>query len=251
MSWTHGYREYLPAADLRQRVDCFWVANAPRESPPGDTKCVLPDGCADFLFDLQALAAKAAGSRCIGAMTRPLAAASRAGQRLFGIRFRPGGLRDLLPLPMKELRNEHADLQDLSIDSDHLVDRLLEAGDEPSMCSLAQDWLRGMNSPPGDALIRVAVQRVESATGELSIGELAAELGVSRQHLARRFSDQVGLSPKELQRILRMQSSLDLLRREARPSLAEIAMLSGYCDQAHMNLEFRVLTGSSPGEMSG
>ncbi|MHC5065601.1 MAG: DUF6597 domain-containing transcriptional factor [Planctomycetota bacterium] len=249
MSWTVGYREYLPAPDLRDRLDCFWVANLASAGPEEESKRVLPDGCADFLFDLQALASGKGGSRCVGSMTRPLDAQTAPGQRLFGLRFRPGGMRGLLSTPMKELRNELVDLRDLGLEASRFIDQLLDAGDEARMLRAAQGWLRAMGAPARDPLIEAAVARIEATHGAVGVCKLAEHLGVSRQHLARRFADQVGLSPKELQRILRMQKSLSMLRESEQPVIAEIALASGYCDQAHMNLEYRALTGSSPGQL--
>ena len=98
-----------------------------------------------------------------------------------------------------------------------------------------------------DLAVQGAIALLEEAHGGLRVGELASRIGVSRQHLARRFRVQVGVSPKVLARVLRLQ---DLLRRasgETRPDWAQLALAAGYCDQAHLIDEFKALTGATPG----
>ena len=49
-----------------------------------------------------------------------------------------------------------------------------------------------------------AVRRIIEAGGSLGITRLAPSLGVSRQHLARRFAQLVGVSPKVFARVVRL-----------------------------------------------
>lgn len=48
-------------------------------------------------------------------------------------------------------------------------------------------------------------------------------------------------------RVLRFEASQDLLRAPTPPSLAEVAAVCGYADQAHLTREWRVLAGTTPG----
>ena len=85
-----------------------------------------------------------------------------------------------------------------------------------------------------------------------SIEELSCDLGWSRQHLARRFRAEVGVGPKQLARVARLQRAVDHLQRvpdraHAAPlSLAGAAADLGYFDQAHMARDFRELAGLAP-----
>ncbi|MFD8993518.1 helix-turn-helix domain-containing protein [Streptomyces abikoensis] len=71
-------------------------------------------------------------------------------------------------------------------------------------------------------------------------------MGWSRQHLNVRFSQEVGLSPKTLTRIARLQRAMALMRSTRPPSLADAAAMCGYTDQSHLNRDFRLLTGCTP-----
>jgi AraC-like DNA-binding protein len=57
----------------------------------------------------------------------------------------------------------------------------------------------------------------------------------------------VGVGPKQLARVARMQRSVDHLQRDVeRETLAGAAAELGYFDQAHMARDFRELAGLAP-----
>lgn len=90
-----------------------------------------------------------------------------------------------------------------------------------------------------------AVERITARGGRIDVARLAASLGVTRQHLARRFAAHVGVPPKTFCRVARLWS---VLRSTAvgRVSWAALAADLGYSDQSHLVAEFRSLTGVTP-----
>ena len=83
--------------------------------------------------------------------------------------------------------------------------------------------------------------------GTASISALAATVGWTRQHLARRFGDEFGLSPKLAARVVRFERARRMI--QATPSfvtIAQIAATCGYYDHAHLNRDFAELAGCSP-----
>jgi AraC-like DNA-binding protein len=104
--------------------------------------------------------------------------------------------------------------------------------------------------------VRAAVQRILGARGNLRIGGLALELGISRQQLAKQFAVHVGVTPKMLARVMRTQAALARAdaARAAFPreiDWSAIAYDLGYYDQPHFIDDFKALTGSTPGEWVG
>ncbi len=86
--------------------------------------------------------------------------------------------------------------------------------------------------------------------GKELIPWLADELALSERTLRRRFGEAFGYGPKTLDRILRFQRFLTLLRGTGHRSLAELAAAAGYADQAHLTRESRRLAGGTPGEIA-
>jgi AraC-like DNA-binding protein len=60
------------------------------------------------------------------------------------------------------------------------------------------------------------------------------------------FAADVGLTPKVFSRVLRFQRVLALIRRDRQIDWADVAVASGYYDQAHFIHDFRAFSGMSP-----
>ena len=67
----------------------------------GQPHRVVPDGCMDFIFDLD----DPRGAIVVGAMQRAKVVQLRAGARVFGVRFRPGAGALYVDAPARELRD--------------------------------------------------------------------------------------------------------------------------------------------------
>ena len=69
-------------------------------------------------------------------------------------------------------------------------------------------------------------------------------------HFARRFADEFGLSPKLAARVVRFDYARRMLQRTpALVSIAQVAAVCGYYDQAHMTRDFVELAGCPPGRL--
>ena len=82
--------------------------------------------------------------------------------------------------------------------------------------------------------------------GNVSTRDLARECSLSVGHFARAFRCSTGLSPHQwlLQRRI---DKANALLRDARLSLAEIALACGFADQSHFTKAYTRLRGISPG----
>jgi AraC-like DNA-binding protein len=78
-----------------------------------------------------------------------------------------------------------------------------------------------------------------------SVEALARTVGWTRQHLARVLRQRVGLAPKQLARVARLQRATLHLQGRQR-TLADAAAALGYFDEAHMARDFRQLAGVTP-----
>jgi AraC family transcriptional regulator len=85
----------------------------------------------------------------------------------------------------------------------------------------------------------------ESAQGNLTIQEVANEVGVHPSHLAKAFRKFVGQSPGEFARKVRLEKACRDLHNTAKP-LKLIARESGFADQAHFSRMFKRAFGYVP-----
>jgi AraC-like DNA-binding protein len=160
----------------------------------------------------------------------------------------------LLGRPLGELGNAIVGLDDLLGRSARgLVEALGEAPDWAGRFALldralAEHLDRGPRAAPE---VGWAWRELSRTGGRIGVAELTAGTGWSHRHLATRFRQQVGLSPKAFGRVLRFQRAMGLLHAPARPTFAEIAASCGYYDQSHLNRDFRDLAGATPTALRG
>jgi transcriptional regulator GlxA family with amidase domain len=68
------------------------------------------------------------------------------------------------------------------------------------------------------------------------------------RQIERKFADQIGISPKQLGEIIRLQAALKTMLEQTRGSLSNIAYTSDYYGQSHFAKDFKEFTGRTPGE---
>jgi AraC family transcriptional regulator len=95
--------------------------------------------------------------------------------------------------------------------------------------------------------LRAAHELVQDCNAEdLTIRQVANAVGVHPTHLARVFRSFLGCTPGDLLRSRRLEKAAQLLLLTD-VSIAEIALESGYSDQAQFTKSFRRMYGTPPG----
>jgi AraC-like DNA-binding protein len=182
------------------------------------------------------------------------AAAVHHGRRQRGIQLAltPAAARALWGVPASALAGELADLPDVDPGLAYLPDRLAGAPTLRAGVAIVQHALLTTLGRHERPVPRPEVGRAMALlTRGTAVSETAEEVGYSRRRLSTLVRDEVGVTPKEYQRLARFGTSHRLLRRAAlrgRVSVAAVAAEAGYADQAHLAREWRELAGCSPTE---
>ncbi len=246
--WIAGYTGYREEADAPvQRL----------ETPSGGAVLVLSFG--DPLTVSQqpsgtSLPTRPASVEVVtsfagGISDRPALTAHAGRQHGVQVRLGPLSVYALFGVPLDELGQHPGGVIDLAE---------LGAGDWGGRLGAARSWelrfallddlltarLARRSADPAPEVAR-AWRRLRSSHGSARISELVGESGLSHRAFLSRFRRQVGVAPKTAARILRYERATALLEAGTR-SVAEVAALSGYADQAHLDREFAALAGRSP-----
>lgn len=224
---------------------------------------ILPSGCVDVLVNLgpvqhlldrdnPRLVTEYRDAWVSGVQQQYLLIESLYKSRLMGIRFLPLGAFRFFGLPMQELSGQVIDLDQVLGASaiSELRSRLLEAASVLAQFQILVAWVteRMKSGPDEDYAIRHAYRRLLSGGGDVRIGALAEELGISQRHLIQRFRGQVGVAPKRFARIVRYRSAIERLIKEESVDQASLALDCGYYDQSHFIHDFRAFSGATPTE---
>lgn len=161
----------------------------------------------------------------------------------------PLGARALLGFPAGALAGTVVDLADVLGPRAHeLLDRLASTSGWSQRFAVLDEILAAavVEAPDPAPEVRWAWRRLIATGGSIPVAALTREVGWSPRRLGDRFRAEFGLSPKVAARVLRMERARRLLELPQRPSLAEVAAVCGYYDQAHLNRDWRALAGCTP-----
>lgn len=218
--WT----EHAPRKALADAVAATWSGSA------GWARRLrlLPDGCADLVWDGRRLSA-------IPPSDRPLYGMLEAHSRNVGLRLQCGFVGPILGSQARSAGSWRAE-----------GERRLRMTRAPEQAlEVLQDLVeQRLNEAELDVACLAAVGRIKAGG---SLAEASEAAGLEPRELRRRFARMVGLSPKRLQRVARFER---LRRQIGRTPAASLAVDLGYADQAHMIRECRALSGSTPRELA-
>lgn len=241
--------EFAPAPSLRgvvRRAADFEERGEPRrriECPLVGVVLIVSRG-PDMEID-----GRPTGSFVAGVWNRPTITAHHGEQAGYQLYIDPLGARRLLGIPTGELANRLVALEDvLGPFAAELTERLADARDAEQRHALAQRLLASRLSEDRATAPEVAhaLARLRATRGAAGVETIAAEVGWSRRHLAARVREAVGLPPKALARLIRVEHAAQRVR--AGEPLADVAYAAGYADQPHFNRDFRELVGCTPTE---
>jgi AraC-like DNA-binding protein len=199
---------------------------------------IVPDGCMDLMWFDGAL-------QIAGPDTGPYPTRTHAGAESAGLRFAPGVAPTVLGIPAYELLDRRVPLEDLwpAAEARRAAERIADSPDRGlALEALAVELV--VLAGPTDPLIGALVAQARAGR---PVTGMAQRAGLSQRQLLRRCLPAFGYGPKTLARILRAQRALALARSAQRPGFAEVAVVVGYADQAHLSREIRALTGQPLG----
>ena len=219
----------------------------------------VTDPCLELVFNLSdpvkysvegSPSIRFTGDFIVGALARQVQLEPTGSIHLFGVRFTPGGLYPFLSMPPVDLSDICIDIEEVW-DLDQLGASKLIHGTNPTAENLIPAFEGFFLNRMGDfrakhgLIMEKAVSIIRSRKGRIPVETLARQLDISHRHLGRKFTELIGVPPKQLCRIFRIKNVLSRLGATGYDS-ASLAIGSGYFDQAHFIRDFKFFTDKSP-----
>lgn len=253
-----NYQTFEPGNDLSPYIRCYWTLESPAEAMP-EKQTIVPDGCMEMIFHYGDLYKQyRAGSgfiqpRCfvIGQLTQPLEIEPTGETGIFSVRFHPNGFLPFATMPIKQMENTAISLEKLfGADGTEMEQNLLSAITTVERIKQVETFLlnRLTDSNTIDRMVKLTVDTIMAANGQLSVNELSRQTHISRRQLERRFSSVIGLSPKQLSKIIRLQAMIAALLSDDTANFTTLAHHNEYYDQSHFIKDFKEFTGFTPKE---
>lgn len=166
----------------------------------------------------------------------------------FIIFLQPGALHRMIRLPMLELSNEGIDAELFFGTEVRIVrEQMIEAANHMTMTDIAEKFLlRKCLQAGGANSIDIISLHLLSDPTSFSLDGAAQQACLSTKQFYRKFTDQVGISPKLFSRLSRFNHAYRYKIPHPGVSWSAIAQEFCYTDYHHMEKEFKEFTGLTP-----
>ena len=252
------YEVYTTAPELQPFIKCFWsLEDHDVKSEPVKQR-VLPDGCMEMIFHYGDLYRQyfEDGTSLIqprsfiyGQITKYIEIAPTGVSGIISARFLPDGICPFINIPLSALENKAVPLAKIFNEYGKLLEeQVIKANDNQERIKLIETFLLSKltERPVIDAITKSCVEVIFQSKGQIALTQLADKMNINRRNMERKFTSVIGISPKQLARVARLQATLKMLGQKRATSLTEIAYENGYFDQAHFIKDFKEFTGMSP-----
>jgi AraC-like DNA-binding protein len=252
-----NYQVYTPSPSLQPFVKCFWTLEDDISGAHVKQR-VVPDGCMELIFHYgdhyrqffeDGSAIIQPRSFVFGQITTYIEIAPEGVSGIVAARFLPEGLMPFLDIPVSALENKAVDTGIVFGEKGKALEQeVLSATTTAARIELIETFLLSKLAEPTtiDSITRSCVELIFQSQGQLDMQEVAGKVNINRRNMERKFTSKVGMSPKQLSRVVRLQATLKMLEQNKSSSLTSLAYENGYYDQAHFIKDFKEFTGMSP-----
>jgi hypothetical protein len=253
-----NYRTFEPHSDLKPLVKCYWTLEVPAAENTQRQR-IVPDGCIEMAFilgdDIKRYTSKdefilQPRAMVLGQTTEPFYIEPTGFVNSFAVRFYPYGFANFVTTPIKNLANKETPIDLLfgKKPAKELTQKIVRAADTKERIEITEAFLLNKFSSKTtiDNIVKATMDTLLSTKGKASVNTMLKGDLSKRRQLERRFVKLIGISPKQLGKIIRLQTALKILLNRQSESLTQIAYDSEYYDQAHFIRDFKEFTGISP-----
>ncbi|MDA0243759.1 MAG: helix-turn-helix domain-containing protein [Chloroflexi bacterium] len=255
-----NYKTYQPHSDLGAFIKCYWTLEVQAEVE-SQRQRIIPEGCLEMAFilgdDIKRYTSEdkfiiQPRAMVLGQITEPFFIEPTGYVNCFSVCFYPYGFANFVSTPIKSLANKETPLTLLfgQDTAKELEQKITKAEDTETRIKIIESFFfKRLNDQVCiDNIVKAAIDTMVLTSGNTTIKEMLKNDVSKRRQLERNFTKQIGISPKQLCKVIRLQTALKMMLNQQHESLVEIAYNSNYYDQAHFIKDFKEFTGITPKE---
>lgn len=255
-----NYQTFSPSSGLASLIKCYWSLEVPAGMHPQKQR-IIPDGCMEMIFILGDNIRRYTSEDdfiiqpravVVGQLSKPFVIEPTGYVHCFAARFYPYGFANFITTSLKSLENIETPIAVIfGAEASHQLEQKIisTVTNEERIEAIEAFFLGKLNEVSTiDHIVKATIDTLLSTRGSMPIKTIVDEELSTRRQLERKFFKQVGLSPKQLGKVIRLQAALKLLLNRKHKNLTEIAYQADYYDQAHFIRDFKDFTGINPKE---
>ena len=249
-----------PCEALKPYVQCYWTVARPEALKEAKRLKIISDGGMGVLFNYGSpltvsISESDFNVDLYAVITGPTLQATyltlQNQVNALGIRFHPAGAYPFLAGDMKHYTDQVMQFSVEECLSWHgLQGSLAKLQPTEQVVALNNFLVKHVHSKRQESAnwLLAAIDILCRHDGQIKIQNLCGQLEISQKHFERKFKQAVGLMPKQVSRIFRLEKSRMIMRSFDYQSLTHVSQQCDYADQAHFIREFKALVLSTPKE---
>ncbi|WP_431122309.1 AraC family transcriptional regulator [Flagellimonas flava] len=258
-----NYQTYQPRPELEALINFYWTLEVPFD-PNNPKQKIIPDGFVEMTFNFgNPIKRYISDSEFVlhpcamvmGQRTKSYYIEPMGDVDTFAICFYPYGFANFVNAPLKSLVDKETPQENLFglQPARELEQKMVQATTTQDRIAIIEAFLLKKLSNPStiDQIVRTTIDVLLESKGSPAIRKILKDDLSKRRQLERKFAKQVGISPKQLGKVIRLQSALKMLLNTEDDKLTTIAYENEYFDQAHFIKDFKEFTGINPSEFLG
>lgn len=252
------YKTFKPNPDLESIVNFYWTLKVPY-NPNNKKQKIIPDSFIEMTFNFGDKIKRYTSENTfvthynamvMGQRTKPYYIEPMGNVDTFAICFYPHGFANFVNISLENLVDKEIAITKLfgELPAKKLEQKIGNASNTPKRIKIIEEFLLNkLNEHTTiDSIVKKTVDILISTNGSSSIHTILKQDLSKRRQLERNFKKQIGISPKQLGKVIRLQAALKIMLEDNADNLTNIAYRSDYFDQAHFIKDFKKFIGTTP-----
>jgi hypothetical protein len=252
------YQTFQPHQILESLIKCYWTLEVPAQEDY-QKQLIIPDGCIEMIFILGDDVKRYTSENrfiiqpremVLGQITKPFFVQPTGYVNSFAVRFYPYGFANFVSLPIKKLANKETPLKLLfgEMTSQELGRKIKRATDTKKRIKVVETFLLSKlkDKVTIDSIVKTTIDTMLLTKGSTPITSVLKNDLSKRRQFERKFFKKVGISPKKLSKVIRLQAALKMLLNRKSEKLTKVAYDNEYYDQSHFIKDFKDFIGTTP-----
>lgn len=258
-----NYQTYRPHKDLESIVKFYWTLQVPFD-PKNQKQKIVPDGCIEMTFNFGDKIKRYTSetnfifhpnAMVMGQRTKSFDILPTGNVDTFAICFYPIGFVNFVKTSLENLVDKETPIAEIfeQAEAFELEQQMNQSIDSEQRIQIIETFLlKKLNEKNTISnVVKSTVNALLKTKGTTPINVILMDDISKRRQLERHFKKQIGISPKQLSKAIRLQATLQLLLNKKTETLTDIAYENEYFDQNHFIKDFKELVGVTPKEFLG
>ena len=251
------FQNIEPHPLLKGYIEKMWVFESSGRIPVDDLKLVVPNGNIKLTVAFrngivaamngQSFTSKERGISLTGLMDVPviLDVDEDIATGTLCAEFNPQGAYRFFRIPLTDIKNQIHPLENiLGTVAKQLEEQMVNVESIEGKVDLLQQFLlKQFLLQDQDSIFEYCVAKIIASKGKITVKELEKKTGYSGRWLHMKFTDKLGIGPKNLSTVIRFKQYYQALVNKDESSFMKNEFYDYYYDQSHFIKDFKRFTG--------